>query len=86
MKKALALALMILLVAVAAEARDTHVNGYTRKDGTYVQPHYRTAPNNTSSDNYSTRGNTNPYTGEPGYKDPNDTNSSSPFATTPSNR
>jgi len=86
MKKVLALALMMLLGAVAAEARDTHVNGYTRKDGTYVQPHYRTAPNNTSSDNYSTRGNTNPYTGEPGYKDPNDTNSSSPFATTPSNR
>jgi hypothetical protein len=45
-----------------------HVNGYTKSDGTYVQPHERTAPNATRDDNYSTRGNVNPYTGEPGTK------------------
>lgn len=26
-------------------ADDVHVNGYTRDNGTYVQPHYRNAPN-----------------------------------------
>lgn len=44
------------------------VHGYTRKDGTYVQPYERTAPNNTRNDNYSTQGNVNPYTGQPGTK------------------
>ena len=46
------------------------VNGYTRKDGTYVQPYFRTAPNSTKNDNFSTKGNTNPYTGKPGWVDP----------------
>lgn len=44
-----------------------HVNGYYKKNGTYVEPHYRSAPNSTKSDNYSTVGNTNPYTGQQGY-------------------
>lgn len=41
------------------------VKGYYRANGTYVQPHYRTAPNSTINDNFSTVGNTNPYTGKP---------------------
>jgi hypothetical protein len=31
---------------------DVHVNGYTRKDGTYVQPHYRSAPDSVKWNNY----------------------------------
>lgn len=46
------------------------VSGYYRKDGTYVQPYFRTAPNSTNRDNFSTKGNTNPYTGKPGWIDP----------------
>jgi hypothetical protein len=46
------------------------VKGYTRSDGTYVQPYFRTAPNSTNRDNFSTRGNVNPYTGKPGWIDP----------------
>lgn len=42
--------------------------GYTRKDGTYVQGHNSTNPNSTRNDNFSTRGNTNPYTGAAGTK------------------
>jgi hypothetical protein len=49
---------------------DTSVRGYTRKDGTYVQPHMRTAPNSSKLDNYSTKGNVNPYTGKEGTQDP----------------
>ena len=46
------------------------MQGYYKKDGTYVKPHYRTAPNSTNRDNFSTKGNINPYTGEPGYISP----------------
>ena len=44
--------------------------GYTTQSGAYVQPHYRTNPNNTPMDNYSTRGNVNPYTGNVGTRSP----------------
>jgi|GEM_PF-1767188 len=40
-----------------------HVLGYYRKNGTYVQPHERTRPNHTVTDNYSYPGNYNPNTG-----------------------
>lgn len=42
------------------------VRGYTRRDGAYVSPHYQTNPNSTRNDNWSTRGNVNPYTGKAG--------------------
>ena len=42
------------------------VKGYTRKDGTYVSPHYRTAPDGNFYNNWSTKGNVNPYTGKEG--------------------
>ena len=42
------------------------VKGYTRKDGTYVQPHHRSAPDGNFYNNWSTTGNVNPYTGEEG--------------------
>ena len=44
-----------------------HVNGYVRKDGTYVNGYNRTNPNGTNRDNYSTQGNTNPWTGQAGW-------------------
>ena len=47
---------------------DHYVHGYTKKDGTVVQGYCATDPNSTRNDNYSTRGNVNPYTGEPGTK------------------
>lgn len=46
----------------------TSVSGYTRSNGTYVQSHVRTMPNNTNWDNYSTKGNVNTYTGTTGYR------------------
>ena len=45
-----------------------YVSGYTRRNGTYVAGHYQTNPNHTRNDNYSTRGNINPHTGEWGTK------------------
>jgi hypothetical protein len=47
-----------------------YVSPYTRGDGTYVDGHYQTNPNNTQLDNYGTRGNYNPYTGQIGTRSP----------------
>lgn len=44
------------------------VRGYVKSDGTYVQPHMRSAPDGNFSNNWSTVGNVNPYTGAPGTK------------------
>lgn len=44
------------------------VRGYVKKDGTYVQPHMRSAPDGNFSNNWSTVGNVNPYTGVAGTK------------------
>lgn len=62
-----AIAALLLPASVSAQVR---VKGYVKKDGTYVAPHYRSSPNSTTLDNYSTRGNYNPYTGAVGTKDP----------------
>jgi hypothetical protein len=45
-------------------------SGYTTNKGTYVQPYHATNPNSTQYDNYSTRGNVNPYTGAYGTRSP----------------
>ena len=47
--------------------RDTDRDGV--KD-TYVDGYYRTSPNNTKFDNYSTKGNVNPFTGKEGTEKP----------------
>ena len=41
-----------------------HVKGYTKKNGTYVQPYIRSTPDKNPYNNYSYPGNTNPYTGK----------------------
>jgi len=55
----------------SAEAGQTRVRGsVNRRTGSYTQPHVRTSPNRTKADNLSTKGNTNPFTGKPGTKNP----------------
>src|SRR5690242_15330694 len=44
------------------------VRGYTKSNGTYVAPHHRSAPDGDFSNNWSTNGNVNPFTGKPGTK------------------
>jgi hypothetical protein len=75
MKKITFLLIISLLVQfnVIAQSRsssDVYVKGYVRKDGTVVPGHYRSAPNSTNRDNFSTKGNVNPYTGVRGHIDP----------------
>jgi opacity protein-like surface antigen len=58
------------LLASSAFAADVYHQGYMRSDGTYVQPHYQTAPDSNPYNNYSTQGNVNPYTGQAGTVNP----------------
>lgn len=44
------------------------VSGYTRSNGTYVQPYTATDPNSTQRDNSGTSGNYNPNTGTFGHR------------------
>ena len=39
-------------------------HGYTRKNGTYVKPYYRSSSDGILSNNWSNIGNVNPYTGK----------------------
>jgi hypothetical protein len=70
-------ALLFLVLITPAHSRgsrggyrggDVSVRGYFRRDGTYVQPHMRSAPDGNFWNNWSTKGNVNPYTGQPGTK------------------
>lgn len=67
--KKIALAVIASLLLPTSLSAQVYVKGYTKKDGTYVAPHYRSTPNSSKLDNYSTKGNINPYTGKVGTKD-----------------
>lgn len=43
-------------------------SSYTKDNGVNVNSHYKTNSNSTNHDNFSTKGNTNPYTGKSGSK------------------
>jgi opacity protein-like surface antigen len=72
MKKIILFSVLVLsmLVSVnAADAKTVKVKGYYKPStGTYVSPSYRTSPNKVKFDNYSSKGNYNPYSGKKGYK------------------
>ena len=57
MFRRLVLSIVLLLVTFPLLASaQVHVNGYFRRDGTYVQPHYRTAPDGNPFNNWSATG------------------------------
>lgn len=64
------LTLILLAISTISVIAQTYVQPHYRKDGTFVEGYYRSEPNNTKLDNYSTQGNTNPYTGQAGTVDP----------------
>lgn len=71
MKKVVAALAVLALFGFAspALAKTVRVKGYYKPStGRYVAPSYRTSPNKTKIDNYSTKGNYNPYTGKAGKK------------------
>ena len=61
--------LVLFIFGIGTEAKaNVYVKGYTKSNGTYVAPHYRSSPDGNFSNNFSTIGITNPYTGEMGTK------------------
>ncbi|MGC6535992.1 MAG: hypothetical protein ACON44_01375 [Candidatus Puniceispirillaceae bacterium] len=59
------ISLFLSFVAITAFA-DVYVSGYCRKDGVCVQGYWRSSPDSSYNNNFSTRGNINPYTGRAG--------------------
>lgn len=53
--------IITLSVSISAFSREVHVRGYFRSNGTYVQPHVRTAPDSTRSNNYGRPSSYNNY-------------------------
>lgn len=51
-----------------AKSSSTRVRGHVSKDGRYVPSHRRSTPDKRTSNNWSTKGNTNPYTGKAGSR------------------
>jgi len=65
-----ALVVFTLSIVGPVFAEDVSVRGYFRQDGTYVQPHMRSAPDSSFNNNWSTYPNANPYTGQQGTLQP----------------
>src|SRR5690606_8696106 len=81
---ALLVSFLVFSLSFDSEARrPVSVKGYFRKDGTYIAPHYRSAPDSSKWNNWSTKGNINPYTGKVGTKDPYGSYVVTPKATAP---
>nr|WP_315021891.1 hypothetical protein [uncultured Aminipila sp.] len=66
LKLNLTMIMIIVLLFSSTAYADVYVKGYFKSNGTYVEPYFRTSPNNTINDNYSTYPNINPYTGKQG--------------------
>lgn len=64
MKKIISAILLIFFISFSCVFADVYVKGHTKKNGTYVAPHYRSSPDGSPYNNWSYPGNTNPYTGK----------------------
>ena len=62
--------LTLILLSITQTAFAGYTKPYFRKDGTLVHGHYRSKSNQTKFDNYSTKGNINPYTRKKGSNNP----------------
>lgn len=63
-------AAVIMALIVSKAHADNYVNGYTKSNGTYIAPHFRSSQDSSYNNNWSVKGNTNPYTGQAGTKQP----------------
>lgn len=63
--------ILSLSLTISVEAKTIQVKSYYKPStGTYVNSYYKTSPNKTKFDNYSTKYNYNPYSGKKGYVNP----------------
>lgn len=71
MKKILAIIIAIVFLfslSISSVKAAVRVKSYYRSNGTYVNSYYRSNNNSYRYDNYSSKGNYNPYTGKKGYR------------------
>lgn len=54
--------------STGATGRSVYTRGYFKSNGTYVAPYYRTRPDSSFYNNWSSYPNLNPYTGEYGTR------------------
>ena len=67
MRKIFALFVLGVIVGFSVPTcADEYVHGYMRSNGTYVHSYYRSSPDDTVTNNFSFKGNVNPYTGAVG--------------------
>lgn len=82
--RSLVLAALLALIALPVQAQEkgkpdpwsplvqargsVRVKRYTTKSGKYVAPHVRSAPDRSKTNNWSSKGSTNPYTGKRGTR------------------
>jgi hypothetical protein len=65
----LAAILLAASIGVGA-AQGVYHQGYTNQYGTYVAPHYQSAPDHSYNNNWGVSPNVNPYTGQMGTHQP----------------
>lgn len=69
MKKSLVFIFIFLFAFIGfIQAKSVRVRGGMTKNGHYRQSHYRTSPDHSKFNNWSTKGNVNPHTGKRGTK------------------
>lgn len=68
MKKKIIFLLFCFILFISSYSYAGYVKPHLKKNGTYVLGYQRSNKNKTKLDNYSTKGNVNPYTGKKGYK------------------
>jgi hypothetical protein len=71
MKKITLLAVALIIAWLGVAQAQVLVDPYLRRDGTYVDGHYRSNPDGNPYSNWSYPGNVNPYTGKQATGDPN---------------
>jgi hypothetical protein len=63
-------AALVLAAFTATAHADKYVAGYTKSNGTYIAPHARSSADSSYNNNWTVKGNTNPYTGQSGTRQP----------------
>lgn len=62
------LATVVLVMVTGAASAQIYQRPHIDKNGRYSEGGYRAKPNGTQFDNYSTKGNVNPYSGKKGSR------------------
>ncbi len=83
--KKIVLALLLIGSFISLTFAD-YAPGYTKKTGKYVKAYNRSHSNKTVRDNYSYKGNVNPYTGRKGKSNYKHSSSSTYYSGTKSNK